>query len=134
MAPPMPFITHRTRGHYVISFQLQPTRCSVTQFINFCEMLYMFQAVPPPIIRSSKLFIPLLLPSTTVAGSSKGINIFELSDFMFQPNAPFFYYIYHIPLHVSSNNVLIIRSIHCIHTASGSLYVTLKQLSDLARI
>ena len=46
-------------------------------------------------------------------------------DFMFQLNAPFVYYIYHIPLHVSSNIVLIIRRIHCIHTASGSLYVTL---------
>ena len=43
---------------------------------------------------------------------------------MFQLNAPFLYYIFHIPLHVSSNNVLIMR-IHCIHTASGSLCVTL---------
>jgi hypothetical protein len=33
-------------------FQVQPTRCNVTQFIYFCEMFYMFQAVPPPIIRS----------------------------------------------------------------------------------
>ena len=48
-----------------------------------------------------------------------------LFDFMFQLNALFFYYIYHIPLHVSSNIVLIIRRIHCIHTESGSLYVTL---------
>ena len=46
-------------------------------------------------------------------------------DFMFQLNAPFVYYIYQLPLHVSSNIVLIIRRIHCIHTASGSLYVTL---------
>ena len=37
----------------------------------------------------------------------------------------FLYYIYHIPLHVSSNFMLIIRRLHCIHTASGSLYVTL---------
>jgi hypothetical protein len=35
-------------------FQVQPTRCNVTQFIYFCEMLHMFQTVPPPIIRSSK--------------------------------------------------------------------------------
>jgi len=28
-----------------------------TQFIYFCEMLYMFQAVAAPIIRSSKLCI-----------------------------------------------------------------------------
>ena len=46
-------------------------------------------------------------------------------DFMFQLNAPFLYYIYHIPLHVSSNFMLIIRRIHCMHTASGSSYVTL---------
>ena len=46
-------------------------------------------------------------------------------DFMFQLNAPFLYYIYHIPLHVSSNFMLITRRIHCIHTASVSLYVTL---------
>jgi len=37
-------------------FQIHPTRCNVTQFIYFCEMLYMFQAVPLPIIRSSKLY------------------------------------------------------------------------------
>ena len=52
--------------------------------------------------------------------------ILVIFDFMFQLNAPFVYYIYHIPLHVSSNTVLIIRRIHCIHTASGSLYVTLR--------
>jgi hypothetical protein len=39
----------------------------------FCEMLYMFQAVPPPIIRNSKLYIQyralvktLLLPAAIV--------------------------------------------------------------------
>ena len=32
---------------------------------------------------------------------------------------------FHIPLHVSSHIVLIIRRIHCIYTASGSLCVTL---------
>ena len=40
-------------------------------------------------------------------------------DFMFQLNAPFLYYIYHISLHVSSNFMLVISRIHCIHTASG---------------
>jgi len=49
-------------------------------------------------------------------------------DFMFQLNAHFVYYIFHIPLHVSSNIVLIIRRIYCIRTASGSLYVTLKTI------
>jgi hypothetical protein len=32
---------------------------------------------------------------------------------------------FHIPLHVSSHIVLIIRRIYCIYTTSGSLYVTL---------
>jgi hypothetical protein len=32
---------------------MQPTRRYVPQFIYFNKTLYMFQAVPPPIIRSS---------------------------------------------------------------------------------
>ena len=52
-------------------------------------------------------------------------SVWHFFDFMFQLNAPFLYYIYHIPLHVSSNFMLFIRRIHCIHAASGSLYVTL---------
>ena len=60
-------------------FQVQPTRCIVTQFIYFCEMLYMFQAISPHIIRSSNLYIQhlvktLLQPATSVAGSSKGLT------------------------------------------------------------
>ena len=51
--------------------------------------------------------------------------IFVIFDFMFQLSAPFLYYVYHIPLHVSSNILLIIRRIHCMRTASGSLCVTL---------
>jgi len=31
-----------------------PTGCDVTQVVYFCEMLYMFQAVPSPFISSSK--------------------------------------------------------------------------------
>jgi hypothetical protein len=38
-------------------FRVKSTRCNVTQFIYFCDMLYMFQEVPPPIIRISKLYI-----------------------------------------------------------------------------
>jgi len=37
--------------------RVQPTGCNVSQFIYFCKTLYMFQAVFPPIIRSSKLDI-----------------------------------------------------------------------------
>ena len=43
-------------------YPMQDARCTVTQFIYFCEMLYMFQAVPPPIIRSSKLYIQYRVP------------------------------------------------------------------------
>jgi hypothetical protein len=32
---------------------MQPTRYYASQYIYFNKMLYMFQAVPPPIIRSS---------------------------------------------------------------------------------
>ena len=62
-----------------------------------------------------------------VSGGSRreNQNTHFVFDFMFQLNAPYVYYIHRIPLHVSSNIVLIIRRIHCIHTASGSLYVTI---------
>jgi hypothetical protein len=33
--------------------KVQPTRCYVSQFVYFNKMLYMLQAVPPPIIGSS---------------------------------------------------------------------------------
>ena len=72
-------------GHFFFYFQVQPTRCNVTLLIYFCEMLYMFQADSPPIIRSSKLYIQhrvlcqiLLLPATTVAGSSKGLTKYPM--------------------------------------------------------
>ena len=37
--------------------RVQPTRCNVSHFVYFCKTLYMFQAVFPSIIRSSKLHI-----------------------------------------------------------------------------
>jgi hypothetical protein len=37
--------------------KVQPTRCNVFRSIYFYKLLYMFQAVPPPIIRSTKLYI-----------------------------------------------------------------------------
>jgi hypothetical protein len=62
-----------TRGQHASSRPPKPLRCNVTHFIYFCEMLYMFQAVTPPIIRSSKLYIEhrvlvklLLLPAAIV--------------------------------------------------------------------
>jgi len=36
--------------------QAKPTICNVTQWYLLLQILYMFQAVPPPIIRSSKLY------------------------------------------------------------------------------
>ena len=38
-----------------------PTRCNVTQFVYFCKLLYMFRAVPPPIIRSTKPYLQHLV-------------------------------------------------------------------------
>ena len=69
---------------------------------NGCETNYLS---PPP-------------PLTTTTTTTIIIIIIKLiiPDFMFQLNAPFAYYIYQLPLHVSSNIVLIIRRIHCIHT------------------
>ena len=66
----------------------------------------------------------LLQLSVWSSPGNKLQDIFSF-DFMFQINAPFVYYVYQLPLHVSTNTVLIIRRIHCIHTASVSLYVTL---------
>jgi len=58
--------------------RVQPTRCDVSQFIYFCQTLYMFQTVFPSIIRSSKLHIqrqvfvrPLLLPAASLDGQQQ---------------------------------------------------------------
>jgi hypothetical protein len=40
-------------------FWAQPTRCNVIQYSLWLSMLYMFQAVSSPIIRSSKLYTQL---------------------------------------------------------------------------
>jgi len=36
--------------------KVQPTRCNVFSIYFFYKLLYMFQAVPPPIIRNTKLY------------------------------------------------------------------------------
>ena len=41
---------------YRLYILARPTRCNFTQWYLLLWMLYMFQAVPPPIIRSSKLY------------------------------------------------------------------------------
>jgi len=38
---------------FLLYSNICPTRCNVTQFIFIWELLYMFRAVPPPIIRSA---------------------------------------------------------------------------------
>ena len=47
--------------------------CNITQFVYFCKLLYVLRVVPPPIIRSTKLYLqnlvlvkPLLLPAAIV--------------------------------------------------------------------
>ena len=59
--------------HHKYMPKSQPTRSNASQFIYFCKRLCMFQAVPPPIIRSKKVYIqrqafvkPLLLPASIV--------------------------------------------------------------------
>ena len=64
---------HRSVHRWYI-LRVQPTRCDVSQFIYFRKTLYMFQAVFPPIIWSSKLHIqswvfvrPIPLPVVSLA-------------------------------------------------------------------
>jgi len=49
--------SHFMRRETYCFFQVQQTRCNITQFIYFYENFYMFQAVPPTIIRSPELYI-----------------------------------------------------------------------------
>ena len=49
-------------------------------------------------------------------------SILVLCYLVFQLDAQFLFYIYCIPLHVSSTNMLIFRRINCIYTASGSRF------------
>ena len=56
----------------------------------FCKLLYMFRVVPPPIIRSTKLYLqhlihvkPLLLPAAIAAGSSNGLTCIRCCRYSF---------------------------------------------------
>jgi len=61
--------------------QARPRKCNFTQWYSLLQMLYMFQAVPPPIIRSSKLytqhrvFVELFLLLTAI------VNEFQLDKY-----------------------------------------------------
>ena len=46
----------RRSVHHKYIYIEQPRRCNFSQFYLVHKMLHMFQAVPPPIIRSSKLY------------------------------------------------------------------------------
>ena len=59
--------------HHNYIYKLQPTRCKFSQFYLVHKTLYMFQAVPLPIIRGTKLYIqrqvfvrPMLVPAAIV--------------------------------------------------------------------
>jgi len=44
--------------HHKYISKVQPTRCNVfSRSIYFYKLLYMFQAVSPPIIRTTKLYL-----------------------------------------------------------------------------
>jgi hypothetical protein len=64
---------------------MQPRRCKVAQLIYSCEMLYMFQKVPPPIIRSSncihsiRYFVKTLLLPATVMEEMDEFDLFHNS-------------------------------------------------------
>ena len=62
------FDIHMFVHHKYIS-ELQPTRRKRFLIYLFLQMLYMFQAVPPPIIGSTKLYIQLQVLSTNTAAS-----------------------------------------------------------------
>ena len=56
-----------TKNDYIS--EVQPTICNVSLFIYFYKTLYMFQAVPPPIIRNKKLYMQSQVLSTNTAAS-----------------------------------------------------------------
>jgi len=45
------------RWNYVISLKYDQQDATYSPSVYFCKLLYMFQAVPPPIIRSTNLYI-----------------------------------------------------------------------------
>ena len=67
--------------------KVQPKNATFSRSIYFYNLLYMFQAIPPPIIKSTKLYIQRQvlsnqyclerssISSTTAAGSSIGLTV-----------------------------------------------------------
>jgi hypothetical protein len=58
-----------------ISLKYNQQDATFSRSIYFYKFLYMFQAVPPPIIRSTKLYIQRQLLSNQAAGNSIGLTI-----------------------------------------------------------
>jgi hypothetical protein len=54
----------------IVLLQVQPTRCNVIQYSLLLAMLYMFRAVSPPIIRSSKLYTQHLVRARLAAANA----------------------------------------------------------------
>jgi hypothetical protein len=74
----LPFFGRLERTEISLKYNQQDA--TLSQFIYFYKFLYMFQAVSPPIIRSTKLCIrgtvsgivkPILLPAAIVHDSSR---------------------------------------------------------------
>ena len=83
---------HWSRSWVFYIYKVQPKRCNFSQFYLFLQTRYMFQAIPPPIVRSTKLYVqrqvfvrPILeekeeleliisISSTIVAGRSIGLT------------------------------------------------------------
>ena len=61
--------------HRVICVNNYPTSCNNIEFIYICKLLYMFQVVSPPIIKSSCHCIYSICHELTLTtGSSNGLN------------------------------------------------------------
>ena len=73
------------RGPYIVNvFQSMTNKMQGYAVFYFCKLLYMFRVDPPPIIRSTTLYLQhlvfvklLLLPAAIAAGSS---NILQIPD------------------------------------------------------
>ena len=75
-----------------IKFQITANKMQCFLIYLFLQMLYMFQAVPPPIIRSTQLYIQLQVLSTNTAAScyreGDGTPLFLQTLYIFQAVPP----------------------------------------------
>jgi len=83
-------------------FQITTNKMQHLVIYLFLRMLYMFQAVPPPILRSTKLYTQLQVLSTNTVACSF-LDLFISTD----------------PLHVSGSSSAHHQEHKTVHTASG---------------